>query len=161
MTAVKMIFPKYKLAKLLRQPGGKTMAQAVEDAEKGLLTLAVPCRETLDRALTAVDQHLAAFLSAPSKATGNALYREVNDIIGVAATVGLNDFDQAAYSLCDLLDRMQEADRWDRDAIRVHVQSLHLLRQPEALQDQSLKAVLEGLARVREKFMAVADKPAA
>jgi hypothetical protein len=75
-------------------------------------------------------------------------------MIGIAATAGLRDFDRAIYSLCDLIDGMLTRGICDREAVRVHVKSLHLLRSLEGPQaSQAILAILAGLQRVREKVL--------
>ncbi len=155
MSSVTITFPKSRLAKLLRQPGGKSVSAALADAEAALDLLAIPCAEALDVSLGAIDRLLAEFAAAPGAPTANALYLDVKAIIGVATTARLPDMDHAAFSLCELLDWMNNAGKWDVGAVVVHVQALHYLRQPAALAaDTSVRAVLMGLKRVREKIIA-------
>lgn len=155
--------PNYRLSKLLRQSGGKSVAAAVKDASDGVASLAQDCLKSIDELLVEIDRGLKAFAGAPDKAAAaNALYKLTNQLIGLAGAARLDEMDRAAYSLCDLLDRMSRARRWDVDAVAVHVQALHLLRNPNALGSvQSLAAVLVGLKKVRDKVLAGADEVAA
>ncbi len=158
MTTATFTFPTYRLAKILRQPGGKSVAAALKDAEEGVAGLVEPCLAAIDVAMKAIDGHLASMTAGSTAAAADRLYKEANGIIGLASAAGLPEMDRAAYSLCDLLDRMQAAGRWDRSAIVVHVQALYLLRQPSALgSDGSVRLVLLGLKKVREKLFLAED----
>jgi len=155
MSSVTFSFPQHRLGKIIRQPGGKSVADAVRDAAAGIETLRPPCLETIDEILTLVDQRMNEFLATADKIVpGRRLYAAVNSIIGLAGAVGLDEVDRAAFSLCDLLDQMARMGRWDVAAVAVHVQALHLLRSPAALgSDASVRAILTGLKQVRDKVL--------
>lgn len=154
MTSATFTFPVYRLAKILRRPGGKTIAAALGEAEEGLAGLQVPCLEAIDKALASMSVGLETLNKDKRADASLALYKEVNAVIGLATAAGYPEMDRAAYSLCDLLDRMQESNCLDIEAIRVHVQALHLLRQPEALGGEaSVRRILLGLKQVRDKVI--------
>lgn len=154
MTTATFTFPAYKLAKVLRRPGGKTVAAALSEAEEGLAGLKGPCLEAIDKMMAAMNGHLADLCGPNRMQASKQLYNDVNGVIGLATAAGFPEMDRAAYSLCDLLDRMQETRNWDIDAVRVHVQALHLLRQPAALEGgASVRQILLGLKQVREKVL--------
>jgi hypothetical protein len=156
MTSATFNFPKNRLNKLLKQSGGKSVAEAVRDASAAVEQLKPPCLETIDESLAVVDQRMKTFVAATDKAgPARQIYEAVNGVIGLAGAVGLAELDQAAYSLCDLLDQMARIGRWDVAAVAVHVQSIHLLRSPATLGSQaSVRAILMGLKQVREKVLA-------
>lgn len=139
-------FPKQRLARLLRMPGGKSVAAALQDA---------------DAALAALDEGLAEIARllplTRSLADGEAreartrIYHEANAMVGVAHVAGLPHLDRAAYGLCELADGLMAQGRWDADAVAVHVQALHLLRQA---QFGDAMTVLDGLEKVRVKTLA-------
>jgi len=150
--------PKYRLAELLGEPGGKTVAEAVKAAENGLMALSGNCLDFVDLALKRIDDAYAALPAVREEGAMTQLYRVADELIGVAATAGLTTMDRAAYSLCDLIDRMSGVGAWDREPIRVHVDALHFFRRFELAGDQAeIREVLQGLRRVCEKFCA--DNP--
>ena len=154
-------FPQYRLAKLLRQPGGKAISDALADAQAGLESIKGGCLDSIDGSLASIDALWTSLPTAPDSAGLMTLYAEVNVVIGVASAAGLTEMDRAAYSLCDLLDHMASTGRCDRESIGVHIRALHLLRHPEQLgKGDAVQLVLLGLRRVRDKY-AAADARAA
>jgi hypothetical protein len=57
--------------------------------------------------------------------------------------------DKALTSLCDLLDALRTQDRFERDAIGVHLSAWRLLM---TLPQDAADPVLEGLAKVSARF---------
>jgi len=155
VSSVTLTFPINKLAKLLRQPGGKSVASALRDAEQNVVRLAPSCLAEIDAVLAAVDQLVIEIPPEEEAATFKRVYDQTNAIIGLATAAGLPDFDSAAYSLCDVLDRMLRTGRMDRAVVTVHVRSMQLLRHPDALGSKaSVREVLLGLKQVRKKVIA-------
>lgn len=148
-------FPRYKLARQLRKPGGKTIAAAVNDAQAGLDAIKDDCLATVDQTLLQIDQMVERLKSTQAGHNLMALYEEANSLVGIAATSGLVEMDGAAYSLCDLIDRMTNNGRCDLEPIIVHVRALHLLRRPDQLgQGGAVREILLGLRQVRERYVA-------
>lgn len=152
--SVTFITPQYKIAEKLQQPGGKTVAQAVTDAQHGLEGLADACLGAVDEALTDIDRAYKALPDDFDLAALTDLYDSANGLIGIATVAGLMEMDRAAYSLCDLIDRMMAMGRPDKEPIAVHVQALHLLRSPAALirGGGKVEEVVQGLVRVARKY---------
>ncbi len=154
MNPVTLTFPANRLAKLLRQPGGKSVAKALRDAEAGVATLAAPCLSEIDKVLATVEHLIAEVDLHTEAALFEQLYDQTNSIIGLATAAGLPEFDRAAYSLCDVLDRMLRTRRMESAVVRVHIRAMHLLRHPDALGSQAaVRQILLGLKQVREKVI--------
>ncbi len=153
---IKYYFPKYALAKQLRQPGGKAVAEALIDANAALAALRPACLEHIDRTLRRMEK---AFESLDGDESGRALgliYEAANDLVGPAATARLVAMDRAAYSLCDLADRMATSGAVDTQALRVHLNALQVFRSLEATGEAfDPVPVLLGLRKVRDKYGAV------
>ncbi len=62
--------------------------------------------DTLEDIKATVFQEYQELLADLENGLLGALYLEVNAIVGMAATAHLPGMDRAAFSLCDLLDRM-------------------------------------------------------
>lgn len=153
MSVATFHFPKHRLASLIRKPGGKAVADAVQDAEARLATIAEACLSGVDAALTRITQ-LAARLSAEnSRTAAQALYAETNRLIGLGAVAGAPDVDRVAFSLCEILDDMLREGSVDHPSITVHVRALHLVRNEEIARNPiALDEVLGGLEKVRAQF---------
>ncbi len=155
MSTATITFPTIRLAKLLRQPGGKSVAKALRDAEDAVAALAPPCLSAIDEAMASVERLVAEITPETEAETFKRLYSETNSIIGLASTAGLPEFDSAAYSLCDILDCMLRTRRMDHAVVIVHVRAMHLLRHPDAQGSKAaMRQILLGLNQVREKVIA-------
>ncbi|WGM38324.1 hypothetical protein [Caulobacter sp. NIBR1757] len=153
MSAVEIRFPVNRLRQQLRTPGGKSMAEALKDAQAGLDTLAAKCLLIIDQALMEIAQAQLALPDPPTAESLRRLYEASNSLIGLGGATGLLDLDQAAYSFCDLLDLMIDRQRADTASIRVHIESMTLLRRPELLgSGADAQVILLGLKQVRDRF---------
>ena len=151
MSRVRFVKPQYKLSQQIDEPGGRTVQVAIQSAEEGVGTLKAACVAAVDKQLGELDQAFAVLPDTFDDAAMGKLYHCSTSLIGICSAADLKEMDKAAYSLCDLLDRMTASRRMERGAIAVHVQALHLLRRPPA--SLQLKEVLQGLARVRQKYV--------
>jgi hypothetical protein len=150
--------PKLRLTQIMKEPGGKTVADAVTAATEAVGKLS-------DRAVVYVDQTLAqldaAFAALPPAFEAQALapiYQYANNLIGAASTARLVALDRTAYDFCDLVDRMSANGRWDRQAIKVYIDALHLFRRGD-IGEAAVEGVTAGLKRVRQHYLA-ANTPA-
>ena len=80
-----------------------------------------------------------------------------SSVLDSVGPFGLDDVSAAAFSLCDLSDRLRSAGRNDPASIEVHVRSLRLLLQLPQDAVAGRREVLDGLERVVARF----PKPAA
>lgn len=145
MSVVRHIPYVNRLAKAISIPGGKRVGQAIEDADANLKTIEVPTLEAVDAFIASI-QRLSA---RPEDAEGlSQIYRESNTVIGLAGVFGLKDLSAAAYSLCELIDSRPQDKGVEAKAMTVHVDSLRLLRQGDAIDPAQRQAMLDGLAKV-------------
>ncbi|HVY33257.1 MAG TPA: hypothetical protein VG960_02430 [Caulobacteraceae bacterium] len=134
-----------RLAKLLRKPGGAiTVSRALNSAKVNLDAIRPECCRTIDRIL----EDMAALFDA-GKGLENAptLYKLSNQVVGFAGSMDMMELSQAAYSLCETLDRMITAERWSSPPVQVHLAAMSRLRQVDGNQD-ICKAIIDGLKRV-------------
>lgn len=136
---------------MLRKPGGTTVAEAVQRAETNLEGLQEAGWVQLDDGLAAMDKIFARY---GDRFDGDLIaehYGEAVRLIGLPSLCGLDALENAAHSLCDLLDRLSTTGRWDRDGVQVHIQALRLLRNLPPGADGVAEPVLDGLRKVRER----------
>ncbi len=147
MSEVKLIPWKSRLSKIIKQPGGVTVRGALKDAKLNLEKLRLECVVEIDAKLALMQQRFGHARERPSETEIDEFYRLSNDIVGVAGMFDLNALGEAAFSLCELLDRLKGAGQWDWPAVEVHLSSLTLLRhaKPDAPENQ---AVLMGLRKL-------------
>jgi len=155
MTAVRHIPYKNRLAKLVQAPGGKRIGDALNDAKANLAELTDICLAEIDRAIAAVQAASAA--ETKTAETFDEVYAASNEMTGLAGLFGREDLGKAAHSLCELLDRSGSWERCPPVALKVHVDSLALLRHPDALSPMELAAILGGLEKVARKTARAAE----
>ncbi len=126
-------------------------------ADENLDAIRAECLDALDRHLEQITQLRAQSGAAPSAEIKDAIYQLASDIHGVAGVFGLEALGEAAFSLCELADRLRRSDRWSQDAIDVHISALRLLRHPESADDSN--QVLRGLYQVLGRFPKVVEGP--
>lgn len=145
MSVVRHIPYVNRLAKAISIPGGKRVFEAVADADANLKTIEVPCLEAVDAFIGSIQQ-LAGRPADPVAL--DQIYAESNIVIGLAGVFGLKDLSAAAYSLCELVDSRPADGGVDPMAMAVHIDSLRLLRQGDAVDPVQREAMLHGLSQV-------------
>ena len=143
-----------QLAKIVREPGGRTADQHVRAAEIRVeATRDVSLASLIEKA-----EHMAAIAAAGrSGADPNAfdgIYDVSNAIFGIAGQFGLKALAEAAFSLCDLADGFRSGEAVNWPAIDVHVDGIRLLA---TLGDKAgavgAESILDGLRRVRARVL--------
>lgn len=151
--AVSIHVPEVRLAKLIRTPGGKPVADAMRDANKGLESLQADCLGELTLVLDKAEAIVAQAKGAFDAQVTSDLYQLVSATIGVPTTCNLKPIDTMLVSLADLLDYLEGGRTWDVNAVAVHLRAFRLLLHTEAARDGTgTQAILEGLRRVSQRF---------
>ena len=141
-----------RLAKLARQPGGKSIAEALKAAETRIESVRERCESSL---MVKADQLVAVAAGdreAGAVATLDRLYEISNAIFGVAGAYGFDALAEAACSLCDLVYRFRGGEAVNWQAIDVHVDGIRLLASGYT---EGAESILAGLRRVKARFVAV------
>ena len=153
MSVVQIHVPEVRLAKLLRAPGGKPVADAMRDAHAGLASLQVDCLKELASVLDRCEAISARAPEGYDDAVTTELYETVSATIGVATACNLGPIDTMLVSLADLLDYLREQKVWEANALAVHLRAYRLLLHTEAARDGAgTDAILEGLRKVSQRF---------
>jgi hypothetical protein len=152
LSAVRFVFPKPRLGKLLKLPGGLPVAEALERSQANLETIRPTCLAELAELLELAEARLQAMGEALDDAGMADLYAVSVRGIGAGQVCRVPAVDGALTSLCDLLDHLRTSRRYDRQAIAVHVQAWRMLLsmgdRPEA------GAVVDGLRQVSARYAA-------
>ena len=146
MSVVKFIPYTNRLSKLMKLPGGKTVEQAMADADVNLKSIESSCLAVLDQLISRIRG--LAETPQPSLDDLDEIYARSNEIVGLGGVFGMRDLSAAAYSLCELVDRTRERGGPDREAMTVHVDSLRLLRFGGAIEEAERARMLDGLSKV-------------
>jgi hypothetical protein len=100
-------------------------------------------------------EKLFAGLAAYDEAAVTSLYETAVRGIGLGDVCGAGSVDVALHSLCDLLDHFRTHQRYDTEAVGVHLRAWRLLISTE-IPPEGAQAVLAGLNRVSAKYSAAA-----
>lgn len=147
MSTVIVRRPVNRLAKLIRTPGGPTVAQAIADVDERLGAIREPALAELLSLMAAVQALARVFGPAPADQEILAVYNLCNEMLAIAQVAGYPQLGQAALSLCELLDGSMTRKVWSPSAVRVHLDGLLLLADPAQDAEQS-EAIVAGLRQV-------------
>jgi hypothetical protein len=151
MTTARFVFPKMRLAELLKAPGGLTVADALERAHANLDTLKPTCLAEQIALLEYAEAGFERLGSAFDDAALAELYAIAVRGIGTGSVCGAPAVDEALNSLCDLVDHFRSNGQYDRDAIGVHIRAWRLLLNPD-LPTEGARPVLDGLRKVAARY---------
>lgn len=151
MNESRVHFPRNRLAAVISNTSPRVIRECIEQAESNLKLIAGDCAAHIETSLCRLEHNLSGWPTHPDAEYLASLYEPCLSMIGSATVAGLPDLDQAAKSLCDVLDGFWATSTWERDPVQVHIASMRLLQQPAAL-GAAATQVLEGLQKVRSKY---------
>ena len=151
-TPVRHFKPTNRLASMIRLPGGKTVQEAIQAAQAAVEHYRPEVVSDIDAAIAELER--LSTRPAPGAPEHERVYRISSSVLDHAGLFDLEDVGRAAYSLCELVDRMQERGVWDASAVTVHVGSMRLLREMGQGDPLQRAELLRGLAAVVAKFSA-------
>lgn len=154
MSTARFTVPKLNLTQLLKTPGGLPAQEAVAAAQANLVSLKPVCMSELHTLLEAAEKVFGG-LSGYDEAGVISLYETSVKGIGLGDVCGAGSVDVALHSLCDLLDHFRTHQRYDAEAVGVHLRAWRLLISTE-IPPEGAQAVLGGLNRVSAKYSAPA-----
>jgi hypothetical protein len=140
--------PDNRLSKLIWAPGGKTVAQALEDAQSNLEEGRAGCLDALRLKLAEIQALGRRAEQAPKLAIVEELYALSGEVLDMAGVYGMPELGQAAYSLCELLDNLAARKMWNWPAVQVHLNGLLLLADPANAPPEARAHVVDGLRQV-------------
>lgn len=151
MSNVRFVFPKHRLAEILRTPGGLPVAEALERCEANLETIRPSCLAELLALLEMAEVAYERMGETFDDAGMQELYGLAVRGIGAGTVCGAPAVDEALTSLCDLLDHLRTHETYDRDAIGVNVRAWRLLMTKD-LPKEGSEAILQGLRKVSARY---------
>lgn len=154
MTSATFIPWENRLAEVMRDPGGIRVAEAMDRAAQNLELAKSACLAAMDEQLTELEGVCAEGGRHPPDDTKRRIYDLSNDVVAVAGTFDLAELGQAAFSLCELVDRLRGLERWNQAAVEVHLSACRLLRHPDT-SDRS--SVVDGLRKLTQRAALIAE----
>jgi hypothetical protein len=147
--AVTFKFPENRLAKIALAPGGVRHDEALAAAKANLEVIQDDCVREVDRSFLALKQSAASPDAASNTKVQRRIYAQSNRIAGTAGSCGLPAMGEAAFSLCELVDRQIQSGGWNAEAVAVLIDGMALLRAGGAqLPVEGQKQILAGLRDV-------------
>ena len=143
--------PENRLGKVVFMPGGKTIAQALDDAQANLDEMRGESLELLRGKLEEIQALGAKNETNPKAADLETLYALSGEVLDIAGLFGLPELGQAAFSLCELLDRLKSKKVWNWPAVQVHLHGLLILADPGKTPPEGRASVVEGLRQVCQR----------
>lgn len=140
--------PAGAFAKLVRQPGGMTEDEAVRAADANLESIREKLVAEIEATLERMHAVAGALGDAPGAPALEELYKAANSVIGMAGAPSLRTLGQVCHSLCELIDRLQTTGAWNAAAVRLHMDSLRVLRPGTAEDAARQEAIVAALKRV-------------
>jgi hypothetical protein len=143
--------PENRLAKVVFMPGGKTIAQALDDALANLDEIRAESLELLRAKLEEIQALGRKSAKEPKAADLATLYALSGEVLDIAGLFGLPELGQAAFSLCELLDRLKSRKAWNWPAVEVHLHGLLILADPDKTPPDGRQSVVDGLRQVCQR----------
>jgi hypothetical protein len=149
MSDVRVFKVENRLAKVIRLPGGRTVAEALRGADTRVASIRDRCLVSL--AAKGVQLHRLAeqAKSGADPASLSEVYATANEIFSIAGAFGMREAAEAAYSLCDLVDDSSEREAVNWPAVDVHVDGVRFLCSEAGAEHTPIRAaIVEGLRAV-------------
>lgn len=141
MTRVRFFHPDVRLKRLMKEPGGIRVGDALDRAEVAIDSIRDDC-------LFAIDAKIAAIAAFKRQgADVDARYVLSNEVYAEAGVLGLAELSDVAHNLCELLSL--EGHEVSEQAVGVHIDAMRALRSPAVSASSTLRrAVLGELHRL-------------
>lgn len=152
MTEGRNIKVKNRLGEMMRQPGGRSLVEALRGAEKRLDKISPDLLKGLDQAIAKLDAGVSAVGNPPNERALAEIYQASNEIITLAGLVGYAPIDEIAHGLCELIDAFLAEGQWNDQAIQVHIDAVQLLRSLPKTDTAGRERVVDGLRKVWSRF---------
>ena len=140
--------PENRLAKVIWVPGGKTIAQALDDAQANLDEIRLDSLGVLRAKLEEIQALGRKSEKAPSETDIQDMYNMSSEVLDISGLFGLPELGHAAFSLCELLDRLRSRKTWNWPAVQVHLHGLLVLADPDKTPPEARQSVVDGLRQV-------------
>jgi len=147
LSEAEFIKVKYRLSEQVAKPGGMTADLATERAMRELAAQAGDARKALGASIGRLEA-LCQEKSAPV----DAVYDESSTVLDIAGMFNQRILCDAAYSLCELTDRLRTVGREDWQAISIHVNALRLIWAKDKAVGPEMKTVVDGLWALTDRL---------
>ena len=155
MSAATFIAWENRLGKMVKEPGGVRLGDALGQAGKNLDSIQMECLKAMDGQIDQMERLCAEGGRQPPDETKHEIYDLANDVLAVAGSFRLQELGEAAFCLCELVDRLRTRSKWNQAAVEVYLSAFRLLRHPDPGADRS--SVILGLRGLTERVASFAE----
>ncbi|KQY85029.1 hypothetical protein [Brevundimonas sp. Root1423] len=148
MTEARTFKYRTNLARKMSAPGGRSVADAVARADTGLEQHRAAAMAALVDRVAALEAACAA--QGPGSERG--VYDQAAALLDMAGFFDTGPLYAAAFSLCELSDRMIETGAWTWPSVAVHVRALRLILADDCRETEQAALILEGLSTILRRF---------
>jgi hypothetical protein len=150
MSLLRTFHPDIRLKRVLSEPGGIKISEALTCAEAGVESVRAQSLSAVDDKIEEIGVHAAT----SSDESLERCYVLANEIFAEAGIFGLSELSAAALNLCQLLSARDRERAFPTGALRVHVESMRALRSPAVAENQALReTVLSELRNLAAKLV--------
>ncbi len=146
MTEARTFKVKSPLAKQMQEPGGRQ----VRDLERQAVAQLETHREDAMATVAETIKALEALCVEAAPGMGQRVYALGSSIVDVAGYFDTGPLFDAAYSLCEISDRMIQAQTWHWPSIQVHAQALRLILANDCRAGRTSATLLAGLRSITQ-----------
>lgn len=146
MTEARTFKVKSPLAKQMQEPGGRQ----VRDLERQAVAQLETHREDAMATVVETVKALEALCVEAAPGMGQRVYALGSSIVDVAGYFDTGPLFDAAYSLCEISDRMIQAETWHWPSIQVHAQALRLILANDCRAGRTSDTLLAGLRSITQ-----------
>ena len=146
MTEARTFKVKSPLAKQMQEPGGRQ----VRDLERQAVAELETHREDAMATVVETVKALEALCVEAAPGMGQRVYALGSSIVDVAGYFDTGPLFDAAYSLCEISDRMIQAETWHWPSIQVHAQALRLILANDCRAGRTSDTLLAGLRSITQ-----------
>jgi hypothetical protein len=151
LSAIKKFFPTNRLAIALKAAAPRSVQSCLNEAASNLKAIAGECMAHVEQQVALLERLNREWPEAVGEDFAKRLYETAARIIGTADVAGLPKLDQAARSLCDVIDGLWTRNAWEREPVAVHIDAMRLMAMMKKSGPEA-DAILAGLLGVRRKY---------
>ena len=154
MSDVRVFKIENRLAKVVKLPGGRTVADALRSADNRVAAIRNDCIASLAAKGAQLQQQAERARSQADPAALAGVYTTANEMFGIASTFAMTELAEAAYGLCDLVDDTRTPATINWGAIDVYVNGVRFLgSEAGQVESAARSAIVAGLREVAARFV--------
>lgn len=147
MSGAEVFKVRSRLADQIGREGGMTAGMAVERASRELAKTEDASRDAVAEVIDQLER-----LGRDQTASMDEVYDLASAVLDIAGLYDETLLCKAAYSLCELTDKLRMAGRSDWPPVLVHVEGLRLILNTDITRHDELAPMVEGLCKVSARL---------